>query len=159
LRDSQEALVIGTFSDLKIVKSRSVVQVVIEVPLEQGEKVIQAFGMPQPGSEVPVVVARLKTQPEAPSKGANPDRSAAAKDRFRSLPPPEKDRAKCGVLCASSGFQRWIGAKDEEEATKIVRSLIGGSRSLISEDEAVHAKWIELLTEYELATGQLAEPR
>lgn len=59
------AVISGTFSDLKTVKTRGVLQMVIEVPIEKGAAVVKAFGFPQPGAEIPVAVARLIAAPSA----------------------------------------------------------------------------------------------
>lgn len=73
----EPAAIAGTFSDLKTVKTRSVVQMIIEVPIERGAEIIAAFGFPRPGDEVPVAVARLdpekvKHAPEPPEKPRKP---------------------------------------------------------------------------------------
>ena len=38
----------ATYSDLRFVKSRKVAQIVLELPLEQADGFIQAFGTPNP---------------------------------------------------------------------------------------------------------------
>jgi hypothetical protein len=76
-----DAVFQGTYSDWKLVKTRSVVQIVIEVPLEQAQHVYQVLGgMPQPGAEMPVAVARLasvaqwteRPDPSGEVAGSNP---------------------------------------------------------------------------------------
>lgn len=47
----------GSYSNIKLIRSRSVMQIIVEVPIEQAEAVIAAFGVPQPGHERPVAVA------------------------------------------------------------------------------------------------------
>lgn len=49
----------GTYADFKIVKTRNVAQLVIEVPLEQAQSAIQMFGVPTPQKEQWVAVAAL----------------------------------------------------------------------------------------------------
>ena len=50
----------GTYSDWKLIKTRGVVQIVIEVPLENWRQAVDLLGMPNPSEEVHVAVARLK---------------------------------------------------------------------------------------------------
>lgn len=42
------AAISGTFADFKLIKTRSVAQLVIEIPIEQSKKAIDAFGFPLP---------------------------------------------------------------------------------------------------------------
>lgn len=80
----------GTYSDLKLVKTRSVVQIVVEVPIEQAEAVVRAFGIPQPGKEIPVALARLSERPAEPKpkKGSLAQRAA--------------------ILCGDPVYQRFL---------------------------------------------------
>lgn len=118
-----KAVIRGTFSDLKLVKTRSVAQLIVEVPIEQAKGVTDAFGFPIPGQEVPVAVARMQEVQEttlAPPVRKTPslaERSAifcqdprfrkamheTHRDKFQfdTLPTPEETaqfvRAHCGV--------------------------------------------------------------
>lgn len=58
-----EAVIKGTYSDFKLIKTRNVVQMIIEVPIEQAQQITTKFGMPQPHEEKWVAVALLKTEP------------------------------------------------------------------------------------------------
>ena len=49
----------GTYADFKIVKTRNVAQIIVEVPLEQAQSAIQMFGVPTPTREQWVAVAAL----------------------------------------------------------------------------------------------------
>ena len=49
----------GTYADFKIVKTRNVAQLIIEVPLEEAQSAIQMFGVPTPQKEQWVAVAAL----------------------------------------------------------------------------------------------------
>lgn len=52
----------GTYADFKLVKTRSVVQMVIEVPIEQADTLVEMFGIPNAGKETWVAVAGLHVQ-------------------------------------------------------------------------------------------------
>lgn len=62
----EDAIIRGCYADIKTIKTRSTVQMVIELPVEQGAEIIRKFGFPNPGVEVPVVVALLNENKENP---------------------------------------------------------------------------------------------
>ena len=55
-----DAVIKGTYSDFKLIKTRNVVQMIIEVPIEQANQITTKFGMPQPNEEKWVAVALIK---------------------------------------------------------------------------------------------------
>ena len=132
------AIVAGTFADLKTVKSRSVVQMVIEIPIERGASVVEMFGFPQPGAEIAVAVARLVGTPPA----AEPD--APGKRRFEDMPRAQQ----AGILCSEREFQRWLGVNDAGEAAARIRVNMGvASRSDL---DRVGPAWDALVTDYRI---------
>jgi hypothetical protein len=125
---SKPAAIAGTFADLKTVKTRGVLQMVIEVPIEQGAHVVEAFGFPQPGAEIPVAVARLvaghqtiEHEPEPQSEAKQINSSAVATEK------PYATRAV--MLAKDEAFQRFalgFASPDaaetaEEVATRFIR--------------------------------------
>ena len=54
-----KAVITGTYSDLKIIKTRKVVQVIIECPIEQFEHIVKVVGGPRSDQEIPVCIARM----------------------------------------------------------------------------------------------------
>ena len=54
----------GTYSDFKIIKSRNVAQVIIEIPLEIANDFISMFGVPRPDEEIWVAIAELNRRIE-----------------------------------------------------------------------------------------------
>jgi hypothetical protein len=88
----------GTFADFKLIKTRSVVQVVIEMPIEHGPAVIAAFGLPSPGAEIPVAVARM-TAPET----IEHDEPKPAR-RFGEMPRAQQ----AGIRCGEAAFWRFL---------------------------------------------------
>jgi hypothetical protein len=133
----------GTYSDLKIVKTRRVFQVVIELPLEQFSHAMEVLGgAPLPDREVWVAVARLNegslpaTPHRAmPAESALPDPAPPAhrhpRRHWLDLPPAER----AGLCCRDVHFQSWlkeigrIPLATEAEATAYVQRVVGGSRS------------------------------
>tara|TARA_R110000824_G_scaffold162525_1_gene338217 strand:- start:1297 stop:1725 length:429 start_codon:yes stop_codon:yes gene_type:complete len=59
---SDERVITGTYSDFKIIKTRQVAQVIIEVPLERSKEVIDKFGLPMPNEEIWVAIAQIRTE-------------------------------------------------------------------------------------------------
>ncbi len=57
-----EAVIQGNFADIQNIKSRSVMVLKIEVPVEQAQKALNTLGYPTPGEEIPVAVVRLNIQ-------------------------------------------------------------------------------------------------
>ena len=58
----REKIIQGTYADFKIVKTRSVAQFVVEIPLEQADAAIQMFGLPKASVEQWVAIAALRKQ-------------------------------------------------------------------------------------------------
>lgn len=147
--------VIGTFSDLKSVKTRSVVQLIVEVPIERASQVVAAFGFPQPGGEIPVVVARM-----GPEKAkASPDKP---KRPFHELPLSQQ----AGIRCGDEGFWQFLTEiyADEIyatiEAAVRVRQICGvDSRAELHQNIGAGQRWIDLNAEYEQWAGLATEER
>jgi len=118
------AAISGTFSDLKTVKSRSVVQLVIEVPIEQGAAVIEAFGFPQPGAEIHVAVARLVAAPAVVEREPPTEKP---RRKFDELPQSQQ----AGIRCSEGVFWRFLAeiyglkADSPETAAAAVRKICG----------------------------------
>ena len=66
-----DAVVQGTYADFKLVKTRNVVQMIVEVPIEQAEQITTKFGMPQPHEEKWVAVALIKQEKVEVNNEAN----------------------------------------------------------------------------------------
>ncbi len=152
------AAIVGTFSDLKTVKTRSVVQMIIEVPIEHGEQIIAAFGFPRPGDEVPVAVARL--DPEKAS--ASPAAPEKVKKHFYELPLSQQ----AALRCQDERFWAWLTAPsdeavlDTETAAARVRGICGvKSRAEFDSDGHGCHKWIALNEQYEKFAGLSAMER
>lgn len=79
----------ANYSDFKLIKTRSVAQVVLEIDISRAEQFVRDFGIPQPGKEIAVLLALLsRPHPEIgsvpmvamePSDGLKP---SAARQMF-----------------------------------------------------------------------------
>ena len=100
------AAIQGNYADFKLVKTRSVAQIIVEVPIERAEQVVKMLGLPVPATEIAVGVAKL--QPTAKTQALvnkllNPEKPArkpAATERTRSQ--------WAGIRCNDPVFQQWI---------------------------------------------------
>jgi hypothetical protein len=144
------AAISGTFSDLKTVKSRSVVQLVIEVPIEQGAAVIEAFGFPQPGAEIHVAVARLvaaSTTIEHQPKDEKPRRKFSDMPRWQ----------QSGIRCNEPAFWKWLidrhnfGVDTPQEAAEAVREICGVfSRAELDSQPTAGERWDRMEAEFDI---------
>jgi hypothetical protein len=150
----------GDFADIRTVKSRSVVQLIIELPIEQGEAVVKMFGFPQPGSPTKLALARLV---EGSVTKLDDHRSPeAGKRQWNDMQPAQQ----AGIRCNEKAFWRYLneaGYADEyesehgvdainspERAALYVRMICGvQSRSEIGKTVASLMKWKALDSEYQ----------
>jgi hypothetical protein len=80
------------YTDLRFIKGRKVIQVVLELPIEAGAQFVSMFGTPDPSKTIPVGIARidLNAKPEKPKGG--------------------KLAQRAGILCNEKGF--WVFLKE-----------------------------------------------
>ena len=148
------AAISGTFADIRPVKTRSVCQLIIEIPIEQANQALAVLGgMPIPGQEAHVALARLVAAPPA---------QAAPVQQRRELTLAQR----AGMLCAEEAFQRWLaqrepsvwrsvvvmkdGAVDREaSAAAAVRQICGvTSRADLDKSETAAETWAKLESDY-----------
>ncbi len=139
----------ATFSDFKLVKTRKVAQLVMEVPIEQADAAVKALGgLPTFAEEQWVGIAPLKS--EAASKPA-PKQS----DRWEDLPAVKQ----AAIRCQDEGFQRWIAPEGKEPtadlAAQMVRYFCGvDTRSDIKPENPEAVKtWQNIDAEYRSHAG------
>jgi len=126
----------ATYSDLKTVKTRSVCQLVLELPIEQLTDVVSLLGAPVPGNEVWVAVARLRPELE-------PEQLSAPRG-------PAKLAAQAAMLCQEPGFQRWLET-DAEGAADAVRLRCGvKSRADLDGNETAARAFRDMRADYRL---------
>jgi hypothetical protein len=112
----------GTYSDFKVIKSRKVIQVVIEIPIEQGNSFVGMFGVPNPSEEVWVAIAEL-------------DRRAMTGQRITREEEFEAAKAikSAGILCKSEIFGGWlrdyremdVDPNNHDSIARALRALLG----------------------------------
>lgn len=152
----------AAYADWKLIKTRSVIQVVLEIPLEQADLAYQVLGgMPLPASEQWVAIARLNgedSHASIPVEAAGP---ALSTDSGETPDRPHKPRnpvaadkrlaQQAGICCADPVFQQfllergYLHAKCEEEAAKFVREHCHAiSRAEMTYDNFAGKQWQNL---------------
>lgn len=148
----------ATYSDWKLIKTRGVVQVVMEVPLADADAAYDVLGgMPVHGKERWFGIAALKSTAEedraAPRQDDAPttSRPDGAKRNWQDIQPA----AQAGIRCAEPLFRAFLrevkrfGHCDEQDAAVAVRDICGvKSRVELGTKQAARVIWHQLDTEY-----------
>lgn len=153
---TDSAVISGTYSDFKIIKTRSVVQIIVEVPIERAKEVIDRFGIPQPGKEKWVALALLRdtegdTQEEAPKEDK-------PKRKWEDMQPA----VQAGILVNDPNFIAWTERAYPEiggTADERIKAYCGvQSKTELSGDTA-SVLWGYLVDKYREETRETAEIR
>lgn len=148
--------VLGTFSEVKILKTRSVLQIIVEIPIEQADEALKALGgIPQPSEERWVGIARAPKerrgaelyQPEAPTVTLTKSKEHRP---FNSLPLSQQ----AGIRCSDAKFSDFMiethlpfMAMGVTEAVRVVCGIV--SRSELDTNDIAAAKWRKLEADYQ----------
>lgn len=139
--------ILGTYSDFKLVKTRSVVQVVIEVPVERAKEVTDLLGMPMPGGEIHIGFARVDL-----TKASDPVKL-----------PRLGNAQMAGILCNEGGFRKYLSERsgkpipDADAAAVVVRFACSvKSRADLDTDTHGAQLWRDLKAEYEMWLRDIA---
>jgi hypothetical protein len=141
----------ATYSDFKLVKTRKVIQIVLEVPVEHQAIVLDVLGgVPDPSRETWVGVAPLRPDAERPQPVVQP-RPAGAKRPYRDLPKPQQ----AGMRCEEAAFVAFLKEErpdDWHEATdaaECVRLICGvQSRAELETNQKAGVIWHQLDSQY-----------
>jgi hypothetical protein len=141
----------ATFSDFKLVKTRSVAQFVFEVPIEAAGAALEALGgLPRPDAEVWAGIARIQDGPTNALEA--PQRPDAAR-RFHDLPLPQQAALRCRDMDFRTFLRdvKQVPAINAAEAAESVRSICHvTSRSQFALDDKAAARWRRLNLTFEL---------
>jgi hypothetical protein len=101
----------ATYSDFKLVKTRKVVQIVLEVPVEHANMVLDVLGgMPDPSKESWVGVALIRPNGAKPQPAVQP-RLAGAKRDWRDVPPSQQ----AGIRIGEPAFAAYLKEHHADE--------------------------------------------
>ena len=153
------AAIAGTLADFKLVKTRSVCAFIVEVPIEQADEALRILGgVPRPGAEVPVALARLVSPPAKPK----------VRTPFDQLPRSQQAAMLCNE---DKAFWRFLAARDSEDggysrvesvdsAADLVRDLCNVvSRKEFDTDPEAGKRWDALHNEFKRWSGREQEVR
>lgn len=150
-------VILGSYSNMIVVKTRSVVQVVIEVPIERGGEITDLLGFPNPSAEVPVVIARMDPEMLRDREAARIEH-ANDQDEDEPLPRPKPLSQIAGMLCGVGSFQQFIREQSDgwdhrpssDEAADWLRSNCGiKSRADLNTNEVAAARFRKIRGQYE----------
>ncbi len=149
----------ATYSDLKLVKTRKVLQLIFEVPIEEADNALRVLGgMPRADAETWVGIAPI-TEEAATRPADKPRRRMAELSRAQ----------QAGILCNDARFQQFIGTvygvswpitHDRPViAAQFVRNYCKvDSRAKLDSEPDRGAAWDQLRTEYDAWTGKIGWP-
>jgi len=155
----------ATYSDWRLIKTRGVVQVVMEVPLADADAAYDVLGgMPNPANERWFAIAPIKPMKEVMQSGpssvhpidARPepkqDKPARAKRDWRDLAPSQQ----AGIRCEEMLFLKFLEEErmdDLREGGSVpdtVRMICGvQSRSELNTNQKARVIWHQLNDQYE----------
>ena len=133
----------ASYADFNTVKGRKVLQIILELPIEEGNAALAALGgVPRFDQPVWVGVARLDT--------------SAITEKPKPLPKPHKNwddmsySQQSGVLCNDDDFRRFVQeSHNSYSPVDFVRSFCEVvSRSELDTPGAAATKWEILVEEY-----------
>jgi len=141
----------ATYSDFKLVRTRKVVQIVLEVPLEQSNAVLDVLGgMPDPSKESWVGVARLQPDALPPRPPIQPP-TAGAKQGWRDLSPIKQAAIRCDdpTFAAFLKEERpddWHEAPDAAECVRLICGV--SSRAELEANHKARVVWFQLDSQF-----------
>ena len=109
----------ATYADWKLIKTRGVVQVVMEVPLADSDAAYDVLGgMPNPANETWFGIAPIKIGAEVTKETTGPvatprrlDKPAGAKREWRDMPPQQQ----AGIRINEATFAAYLRERHPEE--------------------------------------------
>lgn len=153
----------ATYSDWKLIRSRKVVQIVLEVPVERAGHAYDVLGgMPNPAAETWCAVARLDAQ--RPTEDTTAAATAHAQQPApKAQPTPSPARAlrnhaqQAGIMCSRPTFWKFAQERghpevvDSETAADYVRMYCGvNSRSEIKNGTRAEQRWFLMVSAFDV---------
>lgn len=143
----------GTYADWKLIKSRSVVQIIFEVPLHEADAAYEVLGgMPAPATERWFGIAAIRDSEPAKPRPVVDKPPAGAKRDWRDLPPAQQ----AGIRCEEPSFEAFLKEErpddwhESQDAAECVRLICGvASRSELSTNQKARVIWTQLNSQFE----------
>ncbi len=107
---SEPRAIAGDYADFKLIKTRQVCQIVVEVPLEDAEKVTRLLGFPRPGAGTRCAIALINdsgagASTAAPERVGDEDRVVAG-----ATSPTRTNSQRAAYLLKNPDFRRFLSA-------------------------------------------------
>lgn len=124
----------ATFSDFKLVRTRKVAQLVMEIPIEHADQALMTLGgVPQASTETWVGIARIEEQAVADKAKQTKSWSELSYSQ------------QAGIRCNDPAFQAWLKVDSAEAAAEQVRKFCScESRSLLDSFRQCGNRWAEM---------------
>jgi hypothetical protein len=147
----------ATFADLKVIKTRQCVQIILEVPTEQFDAAYEVLGgLPNPAAERWFAVAALaqdsKPVSERPQAVVLDKPQLGGKRSWNDLPPAQQ----AGIRCEEEAFATFLAEerpddfREVENAADCVRLICRiNSRSELNTNQKARVIWHQLNDQYE----------
>lgn len=141
----------ATFSDMKLVKTRQVAQLIFEIPIEEFDAAYEVLGgMPVPAKERWFGIAAIRKEASPKPEPTSP--AARAKRDWRDISPQQQ----AGIRCEEPTFAAYLkeNFKDDwheaSEPAECVRLICGvQSRSELATNQKARVIWHQLDTTYQ----------
>ena len=151
---SEPRAIAGDYADFKLIKTRQVCQIVVEVPLEDAEKVTRLLGFPRPGAGTRCAIALI----DIPGAGA----STAARERVGdedrvvagATSPTRTNSQRAAYLLKNPDFRRFLSAlrgdnpptvTTEEQANRNLKAWLGIASKTALDDPDWAESWDSIL--------------
>ena len=151
---SDDCVIEGDYADFKIVRTRQVCQIVVEVPIEKAGEVSRLLGFPLPGTNTRCAVVRLNL----PGAGA----STAARERVGdedrvvagATSPTRTNSQRAAFLLTNPDFRRFLSAlrgdnpptvTSEEQANRNLKAWLGIASKTALDDPDWAESWDSIL--------------
>lgn len=158
------AAISGDLVQFRTVQGRGVLQIIVEIPLEDGDHAHAALGgYPKPGESRPVAIALLdpaqaRAKPAKATKPAAATKPAPAVREPRAWPSMAPSQ-QAGLLCNDPEFMAWAGATTPGSAADFVRLHCGiASRAQLDRNPQAAAVWQEMVKEFREGRALLRDP-
>lgn len=118
---SEPAAILATFSDLKLVKTRKVAQLVFEVPIESVRSATEALGWPT--GEQWCGIARITKPGPTPQldKGSVGGGAERPLTQASAAPSPKPNSTRAVMMAKDLEFQKWAGVNNEAGADSFIK--------------------------------------
>lgn len=159
----------ATYHTFKLVPSRSVAQIVLEIKIEDAEAALDLLGIPQPGKATWCAVAILRDSAGENISAVTPSRVAAevakgpeAVGAEPARPAPHPLVQMAGILPNDERFIAWLSAQGGDDfictktyATQYIRQCCGiETRKELATNDNAAKLFTALLARYKQDTGQ-----